>query len=98
MSGLERPRKMQLLHTPKAELGRQMIENSLNTDEIVFLAASNKLTASDIRLYSPSTCDKMVNSYLRQIIGGSIATRQQKKSDELHRQSIREETIRQAVA
>jgi|GEM_PF-5935614 hypothetical protein len=59
---------MELLHTPKADLVRLMRENSLDIDEVVFLAASNKLNASDVRLYAPSVCDKMLNIMLRQAI------------------------------
>src|SRR5690348_4813119 len=98
MSELERPRKMELLHTTKSELGRQMRENSLTIEEIVFLAASNKLTASDIRLYSPTTCDKIVNLLLRHPIRVSRGSKPQPKQDELGSRGTAEETIRQVVA
>ena len=65
---LERPRKMELLHTPKNELAKMMRENSLTSDEVVFLYASNKLTAGDIRMNSPSICDKLLNTLLRQTV------------------------------
>ncbi len=65
---LERPRKMELLHTPKSELARLMKENSLNVDEVVFLFASNKLSSADIRTNAPTVCDKLLNAYLRQTV------------------------------
>jgi len=65
---LERPRKMELLHTPKSELARLMKENSLNVDEVVFLFASNKLSSSDIRTNAPTVCDKLLTMYLRQAV------------------------------
>ena len=64
---LERPRKMELLHTPKSEIARQMKENSLTAEEVVFLFSSNKITALDIRTNAPSICDKLLNMFLRQI-------------------------------
>ena len=82
MSGIERSRKMELLHTPKAELVKLMRENSIDINEMVFLAASNKLTASDVRLHSPSTCDKMINIILRQAISKGSQD-EQKKSGEI---------------
>jgi hypothetical protein len=63
---LERPRKMELLHTPKTELNRLMRENSLTVDEVVFLFSSNKLSTVDIRMNSPSICDKLLNMFLRE--------------------------------
>jgi hypothetical protein len=65
---LERQRKMELLHTPKSGLGRMMRESSLNVEEIIFLFASNKLSAADIRMNASSICDKMLNIYLCQMI------------------------------
>ena len=65
---LERPRKMELLHTPKSELARLMKENSLSIDEIVFLFASNKLSSIDIRTNAPIVCDKLLNTYLRRAV------------------------------
>jgi hypothetical protein len=66
---LERQRKMELLHTPKSELGRMMRESSINVEEIIFLFASNKLNAADIRMNASAICDKMLNIYLCQIVG-----------------------------
>lgn len=63
---LERPRKMELLHTPKSELLRLMRENSLTVDEVVFLFGSNKVAAADIRMYAPTICDKLLTVFLRQ--------------------------------
>ena len=63
---LERPRKMELLHTPKIEIVKLMRENSLTVDEVVFLFTSNKLNTADIRTNSPSICDKLLNMFLRQ--------------------------------
>jgi hypothetical protein len=65
---LERPRKMELLHTPKSGLAKLMKENSLSIDEIVFLFASNKLGSADIRMNAPMVCDKLLNTYLRQAV------------------------------
>jgi hypothetical protein len=66
---LERPRKMELLHTPKSELTKMMRENSLNVNEAIFLFASNKLSAADIRMNAPAICDKLLNMYLRELVG-----------------------------
>ena len=63
---LERPRKMELLHTPKTELVRLMRENTLTVDEVVFLFGSNKLAVADIRMNAPSICDKLLNVFLHQ--------------------------------
>ena len=63
---LERPRRMELLHTPKSELAKMMRENSLTADEVVFLFYSNKLTTFDIRMNAPGICDKLLNTYLKQ--------------------------------
>jgi len=63
---LERPRKMELLHTPKSELMRLMRENTLSMDEVVFLFWSNKVGAADIRMNAPTTCDKLLTASLRQ--------------------------------
>ena len=63
---LERPRKMELLHTPKSELLRLMKENSLTVDEVVFLFGSNKVAAADIRMNAPTICDKLLTMFLRQ--------------------------------
>jgi hypothetical protein len=64
---LERPRKMELLHTPKLDLLRMMRENSLTVEEVIFLSGSNKLAPADIRMNSPSICDKLLTMFLRQI-------------------------------
>jgi len=63
---LERPRKMELLHTPKSELLRLMRENSVTMEEVVFMFWSNKLAATDIRMNAPTICDKMLSMFLRQ--------------------------------
>lgn len=63
---LERPRKMELLHTPKSELLRLMKENSLTVDEVVFLFGSNKVATADIRMNAPTICDKLLTMFLRQ--------------------------------
>ena len=63
---LERPRKMELLYTPKSELLRLMRENSVTIDEIIFLFGSNKIAASDVRMNSPTICDKLLNMFLRE--------------------------------
>lgn len=63
---LERPRKMELLHTPKLEVLKLMRENSLTVDEVVFLFGSNKLATADIRMNAPTICDKLLTIFLRQ--------------------------------
>ena len=63
---LTRPRKMELLHTPKLELLRMMRESSLTVDDVIFLFVSNKLVAADIRMNAPSICDKLVTMFLRE--------------------------------
>ncbi|HLG37195.1 MAG TPA: hypothetical protein VI338_03610 [Nitrososphaera sp.] len=63
---LERPRKMELLHTPKTELARMMRENAVTAEEVVFLFNSNKLSTFDIRMNSPGICDKLLNTFLKQ--------------------------------
>lgn len=63
---LERPRKMELLHTPKSEVLKLMRENSLTVDEVVFLFGSNKLATADIRMNAPTICDKLLTMFLRQ--------------------------------
>lgn len=63
---LERPRRMELLHTPKSELAKMMRENSVTADEIVFLFYSNKLSTFDIRMNAPNICDKLLNMFLKQ--------------------------------
>ena len=65
---LERPRKMELLHTPKSELLRLMRENSLIADEVVFLFGSNKVATADIRMNAPTICDKLLTMFLRQAV------------------------------
>jgi len=61
---LERPRKMELLHTPKSDLLRLMRENSLTDDEVVFLYGSNKVAPADIRMNAPTICDKLLTMFL----------------------------------
>lgn len=68
---LERPRKMELLHTPKSDVLRLMRENSLTVDEVVFLFGSNKLATADIRMNAPTICDKLLTSFLRQAINAA---------------------------
>jgi hypothetical protein len=63
---LERPRKMELLHTPKSELLKLMRENSVTMDEVLFLFGSNKVAAADIRMNAPTICDKLLTMFLRQ--------------------------------
>lgn len=63
---LERPRKMELLHTPKSELAKLMRENAVTADEVVFLFYSNKLTTFDIRMNAPGICDKLLSMFLKQ--------------------------------
>jgi hypothetical protein len=62
---LERPRKMELLHTPKSDVLKLMRENSLTADEVVFLFGSNKLATADIRINAPTICDKLLTMILR---------------------------------
>ena len=64
---LTRPRKMELLHTPKLDLLRMMRENSLTVEDMIFLFASNKLAPIDIRMNAPTICDKMLTIFLRQM-------------------------------
>ena len=68
---LERPRKMELLHTPKSDVLRLMRENSLTVDEVVFLFGSNKLATADIRMNAPTIRDKLLTSFLRQAINAA---------------------------
>ena len=63
---LERPRKMELLHTPKLELAKMMRENAVTAEEVVFLFYSNKLTAFDIRINAPAICDRLLGTFLKQ--------------------------------
>jgi hypothetical protein len=64
---LTRPRKMELLHTPKLDLLRMMRENSLTVEDVIFLFASNKLAPADIRMNAPTICDKLLTMFLRQM-------------------------------
>jgi hypothetical protein len=64
---LTRPRKMELLHTPKLDLLRMMRENSLTVDDVIFLFTSNKLAPADIRMNAPTICDKLLTMFLRQM-------------------------------
>ena len=63
---LERPRRMELLHTPKSELAKLMRENAVTPDEIIFLFYSNKLSTFDIRMNAPNICDKLLSMFLKQ--------------------------------
>jgi hypothetical protein len=64
---LTRPRKMELLHTPKLDLLRTLRENSLTIEDVIFLFASNKLAPIDIRMNAPTLCDKMLTILLREM-------------------------------
>jgi hypothetical protein len=64
---LTRPRKMELLHTPKLDLLRMMRENSLTVDDVIFLFASNKMAPADIRMNAPTICDKLLAMFLREM-------------------------------
>jgi hypothetical protein len=64
---LTRPRKMELLHTPKLDLLRTLRENSLTIEDVIFLFASNKLAPIDIRMNAPTICDKMLTIFLREM-------------------------------
>jgi hypothetical protein len=64
---LTRPRKMELLHTPKLDLLRMMRENSLTVEDVIFLFTSNKVVAGDIRMNSPTICDKLLTMFLSQM-------------------------------
>jgi hypothetical protein len=69
---LTRPRKMELLHTPKLDLLRMMRENSLRensltVDDVIFLFTSNKIAPADVRMNAPTICDKMLAMFLRQM-------------------------------
>jgi hypothetical protein len=64
---LTRPRKMELLHTPKLDLLKMMRENSLTVEDVIFLFASNKLSTADIRMNSPTICDKLLTMFFRQM-------------------------------
>jgi hypothetical protein len=71
---LTRPRKMELLHTPKLDLLRMMRENSLTVEDVIFLFASNKLSTGDIRMNSPAICDKLLTMFFRQIMAADKQT------------------------
>ena len=71
---LTRPRKMELLHTPKLELLRMMRESSLTVEDVIFLFVSNKLVAADIRMNSPYICDKLVTMFLREAANKQTTT------------------------
>ncbi|MCY1154758.1 MAG: hypothetical protein MOP49_69 [Nitrososphaera sp.] len=64
---LTRPRKMELLHTPKLDLLRMMRDNSLKVEDVIVLFASNKLAPVDIRMNAPTICDKLLTMFLRQM-------------------------------
>jgi hypothetical protein len=63
---LTRPRKMELLHTPKLDLLRMMREDSLTLEDVIFLFASNKIVTADIRMNAPTICDKLLTMFLHQ--------------------------------
>jgi hypothetical protein len=71
---LTRPRKMELLHTPKLDLLRMMRESSLTLEDVIFLFASNKLVAADIRMNAPTICDKLLTMFLRQAANNTKET------------------------
>ena len=71
---LTRPRKMELLHTPKLDLLRMMRESSLTLEDVIFLFESNKLVAADIRMNAPTICDKLLNTCLRQAANNTKET------------------------
>jgi hypothetical protein len=71
---LTRPRKMELLHTPKVDLLRMMRENSLTVEDVIFLFASNKMSTADIRMNSPTICDKLLTMFFRQMMTTNQAT------------------------
>jgi hypothetical protein len=71
---LTRPRKMELLHTPKLDLLKMMRENSLTVEDVIFLFASNKLSTADIRMNSPTICDKLLTMFFRQIMADKQGT------------------------
>ena len=73
---LTRPRKMELLHTPKLELLRMMRESSLTVEDVIFLFVSNKLVAADISMNSPYICDKLVTMFLREADNKQTTTMQ----------------------
>jgi hypothetical protein len=57
---------MELLHTPKLDLLRMMREDSLTLEDVIFLFASNKIVAGDIRMNAPTICDKLLTMCLHQ--------------------------------
>ncbi len=61
----QRPRKMELLHTPKTELAKMMRENAIDVDDALFLCASKKVIPADIRANSPSLCDRVLGTLLK---------------------------------
>ena len=64
---LTRPRKMELLHTPKLDLLRMMRENSLTVEDVIFLFAANKRAPADSRMNAPTIGDKLLTMFLRQM-------------------------------
>jgi hypothetical protein len=42
-------------------------ENSLTVEDVIFLFSSNKLATADIRMNSPTICDKLLTLFFRQI-------------------------------
>lgn len=78
---LTRPRKMELLHTPKMDLLRMLRENSLTIEDVVFLFASNKMASADIRMNAPSICDKMLTMFLRQAAASTAVPRTESEQE-----------------
>ena len=62
---LERPRRMELLYTPRSELAKMMKENSILPEELIFLFSSNKITPAEIRMNAPLLNDKLLMLLLK---------------------------------
>jgi hypothetical protein len=67
---------MELLHTPKLDLLRMMREDSLTLEDVIFLFASNKIVAGDIRMNAPTICDKLLTMFLHQTTTTTAADKQ----------------------
>ncbi|MEO9320538.1 MAG: hypothetical protein ABI361_07695 [Nitrososphaera sp.] len=63
---LERPRKMELLYTPRNELAKMMKENSVSVEDIMFLFEANKITVPEIRMNAPLLSDRLLGMMLKQ--------------------------------
>ncbi len=74
---LQRPRKMELLHTPKSELVKMLRENAIDIDDALFLCASNKVIPGDIRSNSPSLCDRLLGLLLKHWFSSSPSEQQE---------------------